>query len=70
MSGGGAVTNSFRDLCVWREAIALVEEVYALSKDFPAGRAIWPDRPNTTSSHLGSFEHCRKCSTEAGPSPT
>ena len=29
-------TNSFRDLEVWREAMTLVEEIYALSRAFPA----------------------------------
>ena len=29
-------TNSFRDLDVWREAMALVEDVYRVSRDFPA----------------------------------
>ena len=31
-----AATNSFRDLEVWREAMLLVEEVYAASRHFPA----------------------------------
>jgi four helix bundle protein len=29
-------TNSFRDLEVWREAMLLVEDVYRLSRKFPA----------------------------------
>ncbi len=29
-------TTSFRDLEVWREAMTLAEEVYALSRLFPA----------------------------------
>ena len=29
-------TNSFRDLEVWREAMVLVEDVYRLSRIFPA----------------------------------
>ena len=29
-------TNSFRDLDVWKESMQLVEEIYALSKAFPA----------------------------------
>ena len=29
-------TNSFRDLDVWREAMLLVEDVYAASRQFPA----------------------------------
>ena len=31
-----AATNSFRDLQVWQEAMTLVEEIYAVSKRFPA----------------------------------
>jgi four helix bundle protein len=31
-----AATNSFRDLDVWHEAMALVDDVYALTKRFPA----------------------------------
>ena len=31
-----AATNSFRDLRVWQEAMALVEEVYCLTRGFPA----------------------------------
>ena len=30
------VTSSFRDLKVWQEAMTLVEEVYAISRNFPA----------------------------------
>lgn len=30
------MTSSFRDLEVWREAMTLVEEIYALSKRFPS----------------------------------
>ena len=29
------LTNSFRDLKVWRESMVLVEEIYTLSKRFP-----------------------------------
>src|SRR5690349_18814223 len=29
-------TNSFRDLDVWREAMSLVEDVYRVSRSFPA----------------------------------
>jgi four helix bundle protein len=29
-------TNSFRDLEVWQEAMSLVEDVYRLSRNFPA----------------------------------
>jgi four helix bundle protein len=29
-------TSSFRDLEVWRESMALVEEIYTLSKGFPS----------------------------------
>ena len=29
-------TNSFRDLDVWREAMSLVEDIYAASNHFPA----------------------------------
>src|SRR5688572_25637915 len=29
-------TNSFRDLEVWREAMLLVEDIYGLSRNFPA----------------------------------
>ena len=30
------ITGSFRDLEVWQESMTLVEEIYALSKRFPA----------------------------------
>ncbi|RPI55773.1 MAG: four helix bundle protein [Acidobacteria bacterium] len=30
------LTSSFRDLKVWRESMVLVEEIYTLSKCFPA----------------------------------
>ena len=33
---GMAATSSFRDLEVWREAMLLVEEIYAASRRFPA----------------------------------
>src|SRR5919109_1016541 len=33
--GDMPATNSFRDLDVWREAMLLVEDVYAASKHFP-----------------------------------
>jgi four helix bundle protein len=33
---GMPATNSFRDLRVWQEAMMLVEEIYAVSKRFPA----------------------------------
>ncbi len=31
-----AATGSFRDLDVWREAMTLVEEIYAISRAFPS----------------------------------
>src|SRR5205814_6833569 len=33
---GMPATNSFRDLEVWQEAMLLVEDVYRLSRNFPA----------------------------------
>ena len=35
-AGGMPATNSFRDLDVWRESMLLVEDVYRLSRTFPA----------------------------------
>ena len=35
-STGVAATNSFRDLDVWHEAMTLVEEIYGVTKRFPA----------------------------------
>jgi len=58
-----AFTTSFRDLEVWQESMALVEEIYTLSKSFPrdelfgltrnCGKQRYQSRPISVREHDG-----------------
>ena len=46
--------RSYRDLLVWQKGMALVTEVYATTKKYPAFRTIRSNEPNAAECGIGS----------------